>query len=81
LSLIFGALGALLAVGTLLFALVKRMKPLWLLVVLALGAAGVLVFFLTGDLGGEMVVANIWAAVSAAILAAEAIGITLAFKS
>jgi undecaprenyl pyrophosphate phosphatase UppP len=59
----------------------KKRLTLWLLVSVALGIAGVIVFLLTEDLSRTMALVDRWTIVNAVILAVEIIAIALHKKT
>ncbi|MCL2140613.1 MAG: InlB B-repeat-containing protein, partial [Dehalococcoidia bacterium] len=83
LNLILAITGALVAIGTLVYAFArknKNTKMLWLIVSIVLGIAGLIVFFLTEKTGNPMVFMDWWTIVNAVILVLGVIGVKFAFK-
>ena len=58
----------------------KKVNPLWIILTAAFGVIGIVFFFLTEDMSLPMVIADIWAVVSAIILALGILSAILAFK-
>ena len=81
LNLILCVLGALLAVVMTIWAFVnantKQIRYLWLFVVMVLGTAGVMLFFMTEDMNSPMGLADMWTIVNGAILLAEVLCVML----
>ena len=95
-SLIFAALGVVLAAVTAIVAAVGKDKErnanvraryegalvenrgvIRMIVVLVMAVAGVVAFFITNDMSNNMIIANVWTILSAAIFAIEAIAVAI----
>ncbi|MCL2140493.1 MAG: InlB B-repeat-containing protein, partial [Dehalococcoidia bacterium] len=83
LNLILAITGALVAIGAVVYAFVrknKNTKMLWLIVSIALGIASLIVFFLTEKTGNPVVFVNWWTIANAVILILGVTSILFAFK-